>query len=103
MAFLSSSTLLNANDTVTLGPTLSDRADRIVGSAFSDQAGTLYIEQSFDGTNWDISTSITITASDGKGFSEELVAPNIRLRYTNGGTNQGEFRLFARFSSAGSD
>lgn len=101
MAFLSTTTPLAANGTVTLGPSLTDRADRIVGSAFSNQAGTLYIEQSYDSANWDVSTSVAIAAADGSGFSEELVAPYVRLRYVNGGTNQGTFRLSARFSSSG--
>lgn len=101
MAFLHTETPLAANASTTIGPVLADRADRVVGSVFADQAGTLYIEQSFDQTNWDISTNITVTASDGSGFSEELVAPYVRLRYANGAGAQTAFRVFARFSSAG--
>jgi hypothetical protein len=101
MAYFGTTTPLAANGTVTLGPRPTDRADRITGTVFSDQAGTLFIEQSSDGTNWDVSTSVPVTANDGSGFSEELVAPQVRLRYVNGATLQTSFRLFSRFSSAG--
>jgi len=101
MAFLNSTTPLAGNGTVTLGPVNTQLSDRIVGSVFADVAGTLYIEQSFDGTNFDISTSISVPANDGTGFSEELVAPNVRLRYVNGAAAQTAFRVYARFSSSG--
>lgn len=101
MAFFSTQTALGSNGTITLGPGVTDRADRITGSVFADQAGTLYIEQSFDGSHWDVSTSISVTANDGNGFSEELVAPQVRVRYVNGGSAQGAFRLFSRYSSSG--
>lgn len=77
-------------------------ADRITGSVFADQTGTIYIEQSGDGTNWDISTNYPVVASTGSGFSEELVLPYVRVRYVNGGTQQGVFRLFVRMTSQGS-
>ena len=101
MAFLNWTQPLAAGATKTLGSTNSQLADRIVGTVFSDQAGTHNIEQSFDDTNFDVSTSYTITANDGSGFSEELVAPYVRLRYVNGGTPQTVFRLYSRFSSGG--
>jgi hypothetical protein len=101
MGFLTSSAPLAANGTYTSRTLLSDRADKISGSVFADQAGTIYIEQSADGTNWDISTNYSVTASTGKGFSEDLLLPYIRIRYVNGGTNQGAFRITARYTSAG--
>lgn len=70
-------------------------AARIVGIAFADQAGTVYVDQSNDGTNWDLSSSFAVAANTGAGFSVELVAPNWRLRYTNGAAAQGTFRLGA--------
>jgi hypothetical protein len=78
------------------------REDWIVGRVFADQPGNIFIEQSMDGTNWDLSTTYAITASDGKGFKEEIFAPYVRVRYVNGATPQTTFRLTARFSSAGS-
>jgi hypothetical protein len=77
-------------------------ADRITGSVFADQSGTIFIEQSGDGTSWDISTDYAILASDGKGFSEELVLPYVRVRYVNGATSQTVFRLFVRMTAQGS-
>lgn len=96
MAIISTSTALGGNATYNSGAKGADRADRITGSVFADQAGTVYIEQSANGTNWDISTDYAVTASDGKGFSEEVLLPYVRIRYTNGGTPQGAFRLYAR-------
>jgi hypothetical protein len=100
--FITSSATLTNGSTYSSGSVVTDRTDRIVGSVFADQNGVLYIEQSFDGTNWDISTSYNITANNGEGFSEELVAPYARIRFNNNsGSNQGAFRLFAKSSSAG--
>lgn len=101
MAYLGSNTVLTSGQTYTSSVFNTDRADSISGSVFADQAGTIFIEQSGDKVNWDISTSYAVTASDGKGFSENLLMPFVRVRYVNGGTNQGAFRLFARFTSAG--
>lgn len=101
MAYLSSNQSLGANATWTSGTKLTDRADSIVGSVFADQAGTLYVDQSFDNTNWDISESTAVAAGAGTKFKHDLIAPHIRLRYVNGATAQGAFRLHARFSSAG--
>lgn len=102
MAFLSTKSALTASNSWTSGTQNLGHADTLTGTVFADQAGTLYIEQSYDGTNWDVSTSYAITASDGKGFSEDVIAPFIRVRYVNGGTDQGAFRLYARARAAGS-
>lgn len=69
------------------------RYGRLVGSVLSDQAGTLYIEQTQDGTNYDVSVSIAVAANTGVSFSEEVVAPGCRARYVNGATAQTVFRL----------
>jgi hypothetical protein len=94
--------LLAANGTASVGPFVAEGSDRVKGTIFSDQAGTLSIDQSFDGQNWDLQTTYAITANAGRGFSEELVAPNVRVRFTNGsGTTAATVRLYANFSSAG--
>src|SRR3954464_1434201 len=78
------------------------REDFIVGLVFADQGGNLFIDQSSDGNNWDLSSSAyAVSANVGKSFKEEIFAPYIRVRYVNGATPQGTFRLAARFSSAG--
>lgn len=68
---------------------------KITGTVFADQAGTLYIDQSSNGTNWDLSTSVAVTASAGVGFSIALVATSARLRYVNGAIAQTVFRLYS--------
>lgn len=84
------------------GPTmLTDRYDTIAGTVFSDQAGTIHIQQSPDGTNWDLDTFYAITASTGKGFSETIVAPYYRITYVNGATPQTAFRLKASAEATG--
>lgn len=101
MAYFGNNTALGANGTWTSDVKITDRADNISGAVFADQAGTIYIEQSGDGTNWDISSSYPVTANNGSGFTENLLLPYVRLRYVNGGTAQGTFRIFGRFTSAG--
>ena len=67
---------------------------RIVGSVFADQAGTLYIEQSPDNTNWDIVDSFSVSANAGLGFSVEKVVQYTRVRYVNSTVAQTAFRLY---------
>lgn len=99
--FEANKTPLLANATYTSATLMSETYDTIVGSVESDKAGTLYIEQSQDGTNWDVSTSYSITAGNGKGFTEIVVAPYFRVKYTNGGANQTNFRIYVKRSAAG--
>jgi len=67
---------------------------RIVGTVFADQSGTLYVEQSPDGNNWDVVDSFPVSANAGLGFTVEKVAPYVRVRYVNGATTQTTFRLY---------
>lgn len=69
---------------------------RIIGSCFADQAGTLYIDQRNDGTNWDIRSTIAYVATDPMGFTVEVVANEARLVFVNGAAAQTAFRLYAR-------
>lgn len=75
--------------------------DNITGTVFANQAGTLNVEQSFDGTNWDTNSSTAVSASTGTSFNVTVVAPWYRLRYVNGATPQTTFRLSARLAAAG--
>ena len=77
------------------------REDFIAGLVFSDQGGTLLIEQGIDNQNWDFDTSITVVGGTGKEFKLDIYAPYVKLTYTNGATPQTAFRLGARFSSSG--
>ena len=65
-----------------------------MGTVYADVDGTLKIQQSPDGTNWDVETSISVTGGEGKGFSVEIVAPYMRVVYENGSTAQSVFRLY---------
>jgi len=68
---------------------------RITGTVFANVAGTIYVEQSPDNTNWDVVDSWSVTANAGLGFSVELVARYVRVRFLNGAEAQTTFRLFS--------
>lgn len=53
----------------------------------------LSVQQSSDGTNWDITDTFTVPAATGKTYSFQTAARYFRLVYTNGGTGQSSFRL----------
>lgn len=99
--FQSNNAPLPANGTYESGTIYTGRSDYVVGSAYSDQGGTLYIEQSTDDANWDISTSFAVIGGSGQGFSETIYLPYARIRFVNGAAAQGSFRIYARLSSAG--
>lgn len=101
MAYFGHTETLDANEEVVLGPTNTDRADTITGGAWSSHAGTLFVEQSGDGDNWDLSEEVAVGAGNGEGFSVPLFLPYVRIRYVNGGTATDATRIFARFGSAG--
>jgi hypothetical protein len=54
--------------------------------------GTLYIDQSPDGTNWDFTDSIAVAAATGTRITTATTYPWCRLRYVNGAGIQGVFR-----------
>ena len=66
----------------------------ICGSVYADQPGTLYVEQSPDGSNWDIVDSYSVSAGTGLKFTVEKVLPYARVRFENGATAQTVFRLY---------
>jgi len=101
MAYVGSTQLLTSGQTWTSGTMSADRADNVTGLVFANPGGTLYIEQSADGSNWDLSESVTVVANTGQGFSKSVFAPFVRLRYVNGGADQTVFRISGKFSSAG--
>lgn len=97
--FFASSTALTSGSTYTSPTFNTDRYSEIDGAVFADQAGNIFIEQSGNGTNWDVSTTYAVTASTGKFFSEKVVLPFFRVRYVNGGTGQGTFRIKGKLRS----
>jgi hypothetical protein len=60
---------------------------------FADQAGTLIVEQSQDGTNWDTQDSFSVTASTNFQTTVNLIGSKYRIVYNNGSNAQGTFRL----------
>lgn len=65
-------------------------------SVFSNVASAtdgLSIQQSSDGTNWDLTDTYTVPAATGKVFVPQKAARYMRVVYTNGGTLQTSFRL----------
>jgi hypothetical protein len=65
-------------------------------NVFSDVASAtdgLSIQQSSDGTNWDVTDDYTVPGNTGKTYSIQTAAKYFRIVYTNGGSDQGVFRL----------
>lgn len=57
----------------------------------------LSMQQSTDGTNWDVTDVFTIPANTGKTFAVHIVAKFWRVVYTNGAAAQTTFRLQSIF------
>jgi|ERR1700747_1157151 len=72
------------------------------GTVFSDHSGSLAVEQSGDGTHWDWVDTIAVTGGTAGKISVQVVAPWIKMIYTNGSTAQTTFRLFATLNDTGS-
>lgn len=60
---------------------------------FADKAGTLNIQYSSNGTDWDIVDSYSVAASDARMYSVGPRSHYYRVVYTNDGVAQGAFRL----------
>ena len=81
---------------------VTDYADVRV-SVFADQLSAvdgLQIQQSSNGTSWDISDNYTIPAGTGKTFSVGVSAKFFRVVYTNGATAQAAFRLQTKYQKS---
>lgn len=79
----------------------ADKFDSITGTIFSDQAGALHVEQSPDGTNWDVDDNIAVAATTGVKVSIALVAPFVRLRFVATTTQPTVFRCSTKLSASG--
>lgn len=94
--FVGSTTPLAApgvGDTWTSVTKWRERLDTVQGTVKADTNGTLHVEQSPDGTNWDLDTTTAVTGGTGTSFNVTLVAPYWRLRYQNTGAAQASFRI----------
>ena len=67
---------------------------------FANQASAtdgLQMQQSSNGTNWDVIDSYTVPASTGKTYSVGVSAKFFRVMYTNGGVASTVFRLQTKY------
>jgi len=88
--------------TLTSGSAFTGTSEDVSGygsitiNVFADQssaAGGLSLQFSSDGTHWDVSMGLTVTLNVGASYTVAPEAQFFRVVYTNGGTNQGTFRL----------
>lgn len=93
-SLVSTTTPLAAGITFDSGSINLSRAESITGSVFADQPGTLEIQQSGDGENWDITDTFDVQAGVGIPVNVPVVAQFFQVIYTNGATAQATFRLF---------
>lgn len=92
---LETATNLAANATYT-GATIDTSAERrIVGIVSANQAGTLYVESSTNGSTWYSIFKQDIAANTSIGFDVPCYTEYTRIKYTNGNTAQTAFRLAA--------
>ena len=83
--------------------TVAQRTNRLRAASTADQAGTLFVEQSNDGTNWVMTHSqATASVPDADATARHIAvidAPVVnrfaRVRYRNGATLQAAFRLIS--------
>lgn len=110
----SGTTEILEGDAEFVGPTrMTNRDDFVKGIVSSDADGSLVVEQSSDplaadprtaaDAEWvsDTETTFAVTGGTPVLFSVPLYGPYWRLHFTNGETDQTEFRLDARTMSAG--
>lgn len=100
---------LAANDTLDGDAFQTGTSAKVVGSVFSDQPGTLLIQQSMDYSAvaptsgqaeptvyWDIVDSFTIAAGVPQKIDVDIIGPVARVVYENGANQQGALRIFLR-------
>ena len=97
--FDSNATVLLANANYTSAAFTIAGFDQIRLSVFADQVGAtdgIEIQQSPDGTNYDKKSLFTYdTASDvEQGFFADVMGVTGKIKFTNGATNQGTFRIY---------
>lgn len=89
--------VLAANASIPVMTLQANSSGQLVGTVISDQPGNLNIDQSFDGTNWDVTNQVAVTGGTGSEISETLFAPFVQVRFTNtGASTQSYLRIFLR-------
>lgn len=91
---LESSVALGIAGAISGASRATDGFSKIRAFALADQAGTLNVQQSWDGgTTWKTTDTVAIVANTGKTLEALLVAPLARVNYVNGGVAQTAFTL----------
>lgn len=81
---------------------LRERHDTLMGNVWSDKATEIFLEQSSDGENWDISEKLTGEASKGKVINVSLLLPYWRIRVKNAlSEDQGKLRVSVTTQAGG--
>lgn len=91
---ISNTTPLSANTPWTSTVQQIARATQITGSVYADVAGTLVVQQSGDGTNWDVKNTYNVPAATAVTIELDAIQPYLQVTYTNGSTTQTTFRLY---------
>ena len=75
--------------------------NKITGFVFADQNLTIYVDQSFNQTHWDVVSTIPYVGnSTGGAISVEIIAPYARVRFDNSsGTDTSKCRKIIRLSA----
>ena len=89
----STTTPLTANSTFTGTSEFCYQHSSFVVACKTDQDGTLYVDFSTDGTNWDSTLTYGVTASVNEVHRITVTRSYFRVRFTNGSTNQTYLRI----------
>jgi len=66
------------------------------GASFTaDQNGTCYIDVSDNGSTWVVASTLALTAGNTNDLTVRVRSAYYRVRYVNGGTNQGAFTVYS--------
>jgi len=85
---------LLAGATFTSSQFLSRYFKEIVGTCYSDQSGTIYVQYSSDGVNYDGVSPLAYTGGQRLPVIFDNVSQYARIVYLNGAVNQAVFRLY---------
>ena len=95
----STTTALAASGTFNGRPELSARPDILI-TLKTDVAGTLFVDFSIDGgENYDSTLSFNVAAGGGEFHTAVKGTRTIRIRYTNGSSDQTYFRMQTEFGT----
>lgn len=94
-SLISTTTPLDVEGVFTSSVESLTRATQITGTVYSDQSGTVSIQQSGDGENFDVIQNISVEGGTASNKIEvDVITQFFRVVYVNGETAQTVFRLF---------